>query len=407
MKLTKYISAILCSIFFVFNFTYSYAEETTAFEIIPQEKTIYIEKGEKHKITYGILPEEETKKKVSFDSEDEYVATVDSSGYVYGRHVGKTKVKLMLSDRNVYAYVTVYVEEDEDYYKLFDDEEEYYNQKPGLKKIYIMYNNEPSEKIELMVSQSTKLSIKPYPSGAESAVKWRTSDDSVAKVDDNGVVTALKEGKCTISAISKIGASKKDEIEVVVTRYIRKPDRISLTPQEGAVFETGKTIKLIPTFYPEDTTEKRIRWLIYGNSAEINQNGELTVTDKGTVKVRAVSYDWSVSCDFDIETKYSDLYFADIGSSLNVRNNRSIVLNFDSPIDIVSAYNNIFAAISGDGNDGYVDIEISVNGNTVTVKPKTEWKKGYNYIYIKNGIKDTAGNMLGKNYKYMIQVRGS
>ena len=52
-------------------------------------------------------------------------------------------------------------------------------------------------------------------------------------------------------------------------------------------------------------------------------------------------------------------------------------------------------------------IEISVDGNTVTVSPKTQWNKGCNYIYIKSGIKDTDGNMLGKNYKYMIQVRRS
>ena len=254
IKIKHYITFILCLICLMFNTTVIFAEETTGFEIIPQEKTIYLEKGEKHKITYSILPEEKNKK-VFFESEDEYIAGVDSSGYVLGRHVGKTKIKLSLSDRKTYEYVTVYVEEDEDFYKLFDDDE-YYNQKPGLSKIYIMYNNESCDRIELMSTQTARLYIKPYPSGAESAVKWRTSDDSVAEVDENGVVTAKKEGKCTLSAISKIGASKKDEIEVTVTRYIRKPDKISLAPQEETAFETGKTVKIIPTFYPEDTTEK-------------------------------------------------------------------------------------------------------------------------------------------------------
>ena len=108
MKIKHYITSILCLICLMFNTTVIFAEETTDFEIIPQEKTIYIEKGEKHKITYGILPEEENKK-VFFESEDEYIAGVDSSGYVLGRHIGKTKIKLSLSDRKTYAYVTVYV----------------------------------------------------------------------------------------------------------------------------------------------------------------------------------------------------------------------------------------------------------------------------------------------------------
>lgn len=405
MKIKHYITSILCLICLMFNTTVIFAEETTDFEIIPQEKTIYLEKGEKHKITYGILPEEENKK-VFFESEDEYIAGVDSSGYVLGRHIGKTKIKLSLSDRKTYAYVSIYVEEDEDFYKLFDDDE-YYNQKPGLSKIYIMYNNESCDKIELMTTQTAKLDIKPYPSGTESAVKWRTSDDSVAEVDENGIVTAKKEGKCTVSAISKIGASKKDEIEVMVTRYIRKPDKISLAPQEETAFETGKTVKIIPTFYPEDTTEKKLRWLVFGSSAEINQKGELTILDKGTVKIRAVTYDWSVFCDLEIETKYCENHFTKIGEAYNVKNNRSIVFTFDSPVDVQSAYNNIFASVSDNGNEEYIDIEIFAAGNTVTVSPKTQWNKDCNYIYIKSGIKDTDGNELGRNYKYTIQVRGS
>jgi len=194
-------------------------------------------------------------------------------------------------------------------------------------------------------------------------------------------------------------------VTVNVTTYIRKPDRISIAPEDSAVFETGNTVKFIPTFYPEDTTEKTLRWFSFGTAAIVNQDGVLTVKDRGKVKVRAVTLDGSASCEMEIDTTFSENHFKYVGKASNVKKNRSIVMEFDAPINIQSAYDSVFANMSHDGNGENIEIDVIVEGNRLIVKPKTVWNMGINYIFVKETLKDTGGNTLDKGYKYLVHVR--
>ena len=293
------------------------------------------------------------------------------------------------------------IEYDNEYYEYFDDED--YG--VGLYKLFILKDNEPVEAITMMETTKQNLTVRPYPTKANGNVRWHSSDEEVATVDEKGTVTAVGTGSCKIYAVSKISSAKKDYVTVNVIQYRRNPDKITLTPEAGAVFETGNKVKLIPTFYPEDTTERTLRWFAFGNAATIDQNGVLSIKDKGTVKVRAVSFDWSVLCDYEIKINYAQSHFTQIGQAYNVNNSRAVVFEFDSDIAVNSAYSNVFSSTSEDGNGDNIDIDITVNGKFLTVKPKTQWSAGNSYIFIKSGLKDTSGNMLGDNCKYMIQVR--
>lgn len=306
-------------------------------------------------------------------------------------------VSFLLVSSPTYAYT----EYDDEYYEYFDEEDN----GAALYKLFILKDNEPVDVITIMEKSTQKLTVRAYPTKANANVRWNSSDGTVATVNKDGVITAVGVGSCKVYATSKISSAKKDVVTVNVTRYTRKADRITVAPEDGSVFETGKTVSLIPTFYPEETTEKALRWYVFGTEATIDQNGVLSMKEKGTVKVKAVTFDWSHEFDMEIDIKYSENHFAEIGKAYNVKNTKPVVIEFDNDISANSAYSSIFATNDAFGNGDLIDIDIAVNGNILTLKPKTVWNAGECCIFIKGNLKDKDGNMLGSNYKYMLHVR--
>ena len=77
------------------------------------------------------------------------------------------------------------------------------------------------DSVSITEGESTKLVCTVTPDDAkDKTLVWKSSNESVAKVDDNGKVTAVSEGSCTISVSSNNG--KTDECRITVTEA--KPD---------------------------------------------------------------------------------------------------------------------------------------------------------------------------------------
>ena len=56
--------------------------------------------------------------------------------------------------------------------------------------------------------------LKRTPEGATAKFTWESSDETVATVDKNGLVTALKKGTATITVTTKTGLGAKVKIKV-------------------------------------------------------------------------------------------------------------------------------------------------------------------------------------------------
>lgn len=67
----------------------------------------------------------------------------------------------------------------------------------------------------IMVGDKEQLSVRCTPEGANPVINWKSSDETVAIVDENGVVKGLKEGKVQITAESGTVVSSPREITVV------------------------------------------------------------------------------------------------------------------------------------------------------------------------------------------------
>ena len=69
------------------------------------------------------------------------------------------------------------------------------------------------------VGTSFTLSAKVLPSGVSQTIKWSSSNISVATVDKNGKVTAIKAGKAIVTATSTLDSSKKATCTVTVNLH--------------------------------------------------------------------------------------------------------------------------------------------------------------------------------------------
>ncbi len=363
-------------------------------EIEPENEALYLEQYGEEKIAYQIWPQNATNKNVRFQSLNTAVATVDENGWVYGKRPGNTRIKIMAQDGQAQAYIKVYVTEEE-------------SSDTKIRSIAILHENETvKDTFEIMEKETVSFEIRAYPRGVSNDVTWRSLDTDIAVVDSNGKVTGKRVGTCKIQAISKVNSARKCTVTIKVTEYIKYPDSISIAPGQDSVFCTGNTVLFTPTFYPADTTEKKLKWSV-DRGGSIDQNGRLIILDSGKIKVQAYSENYKTKAEYVINAVYSANHFSLAGDSYNLRPSRKIEIYFSSEVNRYAANQNIFATADEQGNGEKIPLEILTEKNRVVISAVNGWQEGENYIFIKDTIQDTAGNTLGMNLKYKIHVRSA
>jgi len=85
----------------------------------------------------------------------------------------------------------------------------------SLKKIIISKTTKT-----VYIGQKYKIKVESVkPEDADSSVKWKTSNEKIATVDKNGVVTGKKKGTVTITAVSKNNNKVKAKCRVTVKKF--------------------------------------------------------------------------------------------------------------------------------------------------------------------------------------------
>lgn len=136
--------------------------------------------------------------------------------------------------------------------------------------------------LSLAKGDSAKLTPSVLPEDADAEVSWSSSDTSVAKVDSNGVVTAVGKGSATIAAKADSYTAK---CEVTVTVPL---DSIEITGTTDTI-KKGQTTKLEVVYNPTDTTDsKDVTWSSSDtNVATVSNDGIVTALKDGTVTITA------------------------------------------------------------------------------------------------------------------------
>ena len=154
--------------------------------------------------------------------------------------------------------------------------------------------------LALEKGQSETLTATVLPGNAtDKTVTWSSSDASIASVDQNGKVTALKGGNVTITA--KAGEqSASCEVRITVPVESISLDRTSMTLTEG------QTVTLNATVNPDDATDKTVTWTSSNPSvASVDQSGQVIALDVGNASIVAAVGNKQATCTIVVKGKVS------------------------------------------------------------------------------------------------------
>ena len=163
---------------------------------------------------------------------------------------------------------------------------------------YVTVHQEPTS-IELTasghildISSAIKsLQIKPtiYPSTAnyKTGIKWTSSNNDIAVVDENGFVTGISNGDVTITATTENGKTATWNVTVISTPLSIGLDKENVTLD----ISTNKTYQFKATIYPSTANYKTgITWTSSNNDvAVVDSNGFVTGISNGEVTITATT----------------------------------------------------------------------------------------------------------------------
>lgn len=137
----------------------------------------------------------------------------------------------------------------------------------------------------IVVGEKTKLVAKVAPSNATNQkLKWTTSKASVAKVSSTGVVTGLKKGTATITAMSTDGSKVYAKATITVKEV--KVKKITVSPSKVKLAK-GKTKKLKVTVAPSNATNKTVTYKSSNKKvATVSKTGKITAKSKGNAVIK-------------------------------------------------------------------------------------------------------------------------
>ena len=287
-----------------------------------------IEYGAKDETTEEKINEAASKLKLEWTSSDKEVATVDETGLVTAVGAGEADITVSVSDANISSTTHV-------------------------KVVITPTGVEAPDSIELVTNgeNSKAIGAKMTPEDAtEVKLAYESSDENVATVDENGVVTAVADGECVITTyvtadipataenaetkpvVDEVASSEAEvadsaadseapddaaasepedatdssfgvvpnglsaETKVTVTT---KVEQIALSKTEG-VLTVGNSVTVTATVTPNNATNATVNWTSSDEKvATVDSNGKVTAVAAGNATITATSEsDGDVSADY-------------------------------------------------------------------------------------------------------------
>ena len=118
------------------------------------------------------------------------------------------------------------------------------------------------------------------PGDAMQKFKYTSSNSKVASVDENGLITAVGAGKCTITVAAEDGSQKKKTVNISVLEPVTG---ISLEAQNTTV-QAGKSVKIKAALTPEKPSDRKISWEVkepeFAEFVRISNEGVVNVQAK-------------------------------------------------------------------------------------------------------------------------------
>ncbi len=144
-----------------------------------------------------------------------------------------------------------------------------------------------SEPLQMVPGESVQLSAHAEPETAEQGITWTSNNPAVATISEDGIVTAVSEGRATIRANSSYTGKPRDELKVVVA-YLPAPQSITLKA-ETTKLSLGQVLPLGISIYPSGCDEGLIFISSDTTIATVDEKGIVTAVSYGEVEIKAES----------------------------------------------------------------------------------------------------------------------
>lgn len=221
-------------------------------------------------ISFTVNGPEQSDKTVIFMSSDESVATVDQNGTIHGVSVGNATITCTLPvgfGPNATVNVTVVPE-------LIK-----------AQKIELTNTTALGEDGKIYETDELQLAAEIFPADhTYSRLDWFSSDNSIATVDNTGLVKCVGKGKAIISAIATDRSGVKGMWEVTIDEYIAV-ERIEIAELDGPIQLLGGPVALDVTYFPEAATKGSVDWETSDAAVATVHRGVITPTGFGNATI--------------------------------------------------------------------------------------------------------------------------
>ena len=284
--------------------------------------------GQTPVFTPTITPSNAANKKVLWTSSDKSIATVSSTGVIKAVSNGTCKIIATTTDgTNLSASVNITVA-------------------LPIKATGITTNIANYTITTIHDVPTFRATITPT-NTTNKTVKWSSSNTNVATVSESGVVTAVGNGTCTITATTMDGTNLSASVNLTVSF---RAESISLD-KTSYTFNKNESLKLTATVLPDNTNNKTVKWESSNkNVAIVNSSGMVSPVGKGTCTITATTTDGTnkiASCNI---TSNIDYLKGDINGDgkVNIKDwNR--LYNYINETEQLNEYELLCADINGDG----------------------------------------------------------
>ena len=186
--------------------------------------------------------------------------------------------------------------------------------KPDASPVIYLINRLPLSPAELVLSKDEQatltLSIDPEASVNEENIRagilWESSNDRVATVTQEGVVTAMATGDCTITA------SYDGKVASCAVTVFIPVTKITLDPTELDLYAGGMK-SITARIYPYNATDQTILWSSDNEAvATVSERGIVSGVGIGSCTITATVGEFSATCQVEVSgVLLSSTYFPD------------------------------------------------------------------------------------------------
>ena len=154
---------------------------------------------------------------------------------------------------------------------------------------------------EMYIGETVQLTATVLPADAtDKTVTWTSSKQSVARVSDTGLVTALEEGESTVTASA---GGKSATCSVTVSCKPVAVSGITLSSPELTLI-VGEEATLTATVLPEDASDKSVQWTSSNEAVAKVLDGVVSARSAGSATIIAKAGGQSATCKVTVSEKY-------------------------------------------------------------------------------------------------------